>query len=107
MVMPRAAELPQHREEPFGLALVEGRIRLVEDQQPRLLQQHAAELDQLLLADAEPADRRLDIDMEAELVEQVAALLLHGGVETRPRRTGSRLTKRLASTERWGNRLSS
>ena len=78
------AQLPQHGEEPLGLALVQGRVRLVEDEQPRRLQQHAAELDQLLLADAEPADRRLDIDMQAELGQQIAALGRHGGDGDQP-----------------------
>ena len=76
--MPRWRRLLQHREQPLGLALVQRRIRLVEDQQARLFEQHAAEFDQLPLADADSRlDRRADIDMQAELVEQVAAAFLH------------------------------
>ena len=56
MVMPRARSSRSTANSRSRLALVQRRVRLVEDQQARLLEQHAAEFDQLLLADAEPAD---------------------------------------------------
>ena len=71
------AELAQHREEAFGVALVERRIRFVENEQPRLLKEDAGELDKLLLSDAEAADRRIHIHVEAEAFNEFAALLTH------------------------------
>ena len=78
MVMPLRLRLAQDREQALGLALVQRRVRLVEDQQPRLFEEHAAELDQLPLADRKPADRCVHIDMQAEAREHVAARFLHG-----------------------------
>ena len=103
-----AIELPQHIEEPFGFLLVERGVRLVEDQQARLLQEHAGQLDKLLLADAEAAHRHVHVDAQAEPVQKVSAAASSiARTETKPRRSGSRLTNRFASTERCGKRLSS
>src|SRR5579863_6733340 len=55
------SELAQHRKEAFGVALVERRIRFVKDEQPRLLEEDARKLDELLLADAEAAQGRIHI----------------------------------------------
>ena len=54
----------------------------------RLFEEDAGKLDELALADGEAADRRMDVDMEAEPGEQVAAPLLHrpGGNEAEARR---------------------
>ena len=73
MVMPRSRSCAENGEQPLGLALVQRRVRLVEDEQPRLLEKHAGELDELALADGEAADRRVDVDVQAEPVEQGAA----------------------------------
>ena len=70
-------ELAEHGEEPLRLALVQRRVGLVEDDELRLLEEDAGELDELALADGQPADRRMHVDMEAKAGEQVAALGLH------------------------------
>ena len=74
----------ENPEQPFGLGPVQGRVRLVEDEQPRTLDQHAAQFHQLLLADAEAGERRTKVDMQPELVEKGAALLLHRGQRDQP-----------------------
>ena len=74
---PRSLKLPQHGKETVGLALVERRIRLIEDQEPRPFEKHARKLDELLLADAEPADRGVDVHIEAEPIQELTAHFLH------------------------------
>ena len=71
------AQALEHREQPLGFLAVERRVRFVEDQQPRLFQQHAGQFDELPLADAEAADRRVNVDMQAELLQQAVAAVLH------------------------------
>ena len=52
-VMPCVLELAQQAEQVRGVAVVERRRRLVEDEQPHVLGQRLGDLHQLLLADAE------------------------------------------------------
>ena len=72
------AKLAKNNEQAFGLALVQRRVGLVQNQQSRFFQEHAGEFHELLLADAQPADRRIDIHMQTELRKKLAARLLHG-----------------------------
>ena len=73
-----AIELPQDIEKPLRFALVERGVRLIEDQETRLFQQHARQFDKLLLADAEAADRQMDVEMQAEPIQEISAAFLHG-----------------------------
>ena len=72
-----AIELPQHIEKPLRFALVERRVRLIEDQETRLFQEHACQFDKLLLADAEATDRQMDVETQAEPIQEISAALLH------------------------------
>src|SRR6185503_10560008 len=71
------AQLLEHGEEALSLALVQRRVGLVEDEQARLFEQHAAKLDQLLLANGEASDGSVHVDMETEAIEHVVAHVLH------------------------------
>ena len=70
-------QLAQDLEQSLRLALVEGRVRLVQDQQARLLQQHSAQFDELLLADAEQANRLAHIHSQSESIQEIATSLFH------------------------------
>ena len=65
-------EPPQRREEPLDLGRRQGGGRLVEndDAGPRI--EHAAELDQLLEAERQAADRGARIDLDAQAAEMLA-----------------------------------
>ena len=75
--MPSAGQLAQDREQPSRLALVERRVGLVEDEHPRPLEQHAAELDELALADRQPPTAYCRVDVEAEPGEDGRGRALH------------------------------
>ena len=68
------AELAQQLEQLLGVVLVERGCGLVEDQQLDVLRQRLGDLDQLLLADADPADLGVGRLVEADLLEQLDRL---------------------------------
>ena len=70
MPTPVGGELPDDAEEPRALGRGQRRGRLVHDQDPRLERQRLGDLDELLLADAQPRDPRLRVELDAEPVEQ-------------------------------------
>ena len=80
-------ELSQHIEEPLGLPFVESGVRLVKNEQTRLFEEHASEFDKLLLADAEPTDRHMHVEPQAEAVEQIALRSSMARIETSPAAT--------------------
>ena len=65
-----SAELPDDREQALDLVGRERRRRLVEDQDARLDRQRLGDLDELLVGHREAADRRADVELDVELVEQ-------------------------------------
>ncbi len=73
MLRPLALQAAKHGEEPLHLRRREGRGRLVQDDDARAGEQHAAELDQLLQADGQRAHGQPRIDIDAEAVEMLAA----------------------------------
>ncbi len=62
----RRPQPPQHREQPLDLGRRERRGRLVQNDDPRAGEQHAAELDQLLQAEGQATHARARIDVDAE-----------------------------------------
>ena len=107
-VMPVGRQLAQDREQPLRLAIVERRVGLVEDQHPGLLEQHPGQLDQLPLGDrhrSRPGRRGRHRGRAWRAPAGPAAPSRR--VATRPKRVGSRLTNRLASSGRSGRMLSS
>ena len=79
-----AIELPQNIEKPLRFLFVESGIRFVENEETRLLQEHASKLDKLLLADAKPAQGHMHIEPQAEPVQEIAATFLHGADRDEP-----------------------
>ena len=82
--MPRRLSCRSTSKSRCGFPFVEGGVRLVEDEQARLLQKHARELDELLLPDAEATDRHVHVESQAEAVEQIGAAFLHGADRDKP-----------------------
>ena len=74
--------------------------RLVEHQHARVLRERAHDLDDLLQPDAELADRlgHVDLVAEAEALEQRARLASSFASSTRPKRRGSRPSRRFSAT---------
>jgi hypothetical protein len=70
-------ERSDHPEEPLDLVPGERRGGLVHDQHARVEGQRLGDLDDLLVGDAQAADRLLGVELDAEAVHQ----LLHGVVE--------------------------
>ncbi len=70
----------------------ERRRRLVEDQDARLDRQRLGDLDELPLGHRQAADRRVDVDLDAELLEQG----LGAAGASRPSRVPSRRRRRVA-----------
>ena len=68
----RRGQLAQDREQALRLALVEGRVGLVEDEQAGTLEEHAAELDELSLAEAELAHERVRVGAQPDAAEDRA-----------------------------------
>ena len=69
----RDAASPQSaddREQPLHLVGGERRGRLVEDQHARLDRQRLGDLDQLLVGHRQAADRRADVELDVQLLEQ-------------------------------------
>ena len=71
------AQLAHDGEEVVDLADAQGRGRLVHDDEAGLLVQRLGHLDHLLLADAELVHRRARIDVQVQLCQQPARLLVH------------------------------
>ena len=74
---PARLQPAEHGEEPFHLGRGKGRGRLVQNDDPRTGEEHAAELDQLLQADGERPHAKPRIDIDAEAVEMLARLPRH------------------------------
>jgi hypothetical protein len=62
-------ELAEDAEEARRLALVQRRVRLVEDQQTRFLEQDPGQLDELPLTDRKPAHGNVGIDLETHALQ--------------------------------------
>ena len=65
-----SAQASDDREQPLDLVRGERRGRLVEDQDARLDRQRLGDLDQLLVGHRQAADRRADVELDVELLEQ-------------------------------------
>ena len=63
-------QVPDDREQALDLVRRERRGRLVEDQDARLERQRLGDLDELLVGHRQAADRRADIELDVELLEQ-------------------------------------
>ena len=72
-----ACQLAQDGEQSLCLAVIERRVRLVENQHLGVLQQHPGELDQLSLGDRYGADRHVEFDVESQPGEHRAGESLH------------------------------
>ena len=64
------AQPADDREQPLDLVGGERGGRLVEDEDARLDRQRLGDLDQLLVGHRQAADRRADVDLDVELLEQ-------------------------------------
>ena len=71
------AQLAEEAVEAGGVRLREGRRRLVEDEDARLLGQRLADLHELLLADAQLLDGAPGVDVEADHLQRGLRLLAH------------------------------
>ena len=69
-------QLLDHRHQVCDFLGRQRRGRFVHDEDPRVDQQGLGDLDHLLLGDGQRAAARLRIDGQAELLEQLARLLL-------------------------------
>ena len=67
---PPVTEPGHDLEQPIGLPRFERRRRLVEEQEPRPLQQRAGDLDQLPLGGVQTGDLAARVDVDPEVVEQ-------------------------------------
>ena len=85
-----AAQAVQHGEQAVGLTLVQRRIRLVEDQQPRLFQQHAAEFDELPFADRQTARPARGHRHAARVARASRGCVLHRPQRDHARRASAR-----------------
>ena len=81
-------EVAEDGEQPARLAIVQRRVRLVEDQHPGPLEQRPRQLDELALADRHPTHGEIGVDVEAEPLEHRLGELLHPPPrhESEPRR---------------------
>ena len=70
-VMPLLLQLAEQAEQVRGVVVVQRGGRLVQDEQLHVLGQRLGDLDQLLLADAELADRGRRVLVEADPAEQL------------------------------------
>ena len=82
------AQGPHDLEEVLDLGGVERRGGLVQDEQLRVEEERAADLQQLLLALLEVGDERGGVDVHAQALEEVARLGDHGPLVEREERAG-------------------
>ena len=71
------AEVADDLQQALGLGFLQGRGRLVEDQDVGLVEQRAGDLDQLLLAEAQRGERAVEVDVEADRLEHRLGLAAH------------------------------
>ena len=76
-VMPSAASSRRDAEQPLGLSIVERRVGFVEDEDARVLEQSASQLDELALTDARPPHRHRGVDVEPQSFEHRPGELGH------------------------------
>jgi hypothetical protein len=79
-----ACEPANDIEEGLDFVVREGRRRFVHYQQPRFLFEGTCNFDQLLLGDRELRNRRIRVDLAANLLQEVCRNLPHGVAEDQP-----------------------
>ena len=71
------AQAAHHVQQALGLGRLQGRGRLVEDEDLRLVQQRPGDLDQLLLAEPQRGQRAVEVDVEPDRLEHRLRLAAH------------------------------
>ena len=93
------AQPPDEREEALRLVMGERGGRLVEDQQPGRSRQGAGDLDDLPLADAQRRHESTRVDVDVELLEDLAGPSIDARASRRrPNRLGSRPSEMFSAT---------
>ena len=100
-------ELPDDAEEPRAFRRRQRRGRLVHDEDARVERQRLGDLDELLLADAQPGDPRLRVELDPEPLEQAPRRPRPCVRRSRisPASSGSRPRKMFAATPSSGHEV--
>ena len=103
------AQVGHDVEQDVDLVVGQRRGRLVHDEDADVLEQHPADLDQLLLADRQVADQRVRVEVLPEPGRAPARALRAGRRRRRTgrRRRSSRPANMFSAMDRFGKRLSS